>query len=82
MFEIGPVLAIDDVVANKVGALHSGAAARDFLDVDSIRRSKRFTDPRLLQIAAEHDPRVEEVTFADQLGLVSTINPGSITEYG
>lgn len=56
MFEIGPVLAIDDVVANKVGALHSGAVARDFLDVDSIRRSERFTDPRLLQLAAEHDP--------------------------
>lgn len=53
-----------------------------FLDVDSIRRSKRFTDPRLLQLAAKHDPGVEEVTFADQLGLVSTINPGSATEYG
>ncbi len=82
MFDIGPVLAIDDAVANKVGALYSRAAARDFLDVDSIRRSERFTDPRLLQLAAEHDPGFDEDTFADQLGLVSTISPGSVTEYG
>ena len=82
MFDIGPVLAIDDAVANKVGALYSRAAARDFLDVDSIRRSERFTDPQLLQLAAEHDPGFEESTFADQLGLVSTISPGSVTDYG
>lgn len=41
---IGPVLALEDAVANKVWALYSGAAARDFLDVDAIRTSGRFTD--------------------------------------
>ena len=56
MFDIGPVLAIDDAVANKVGAVYSRAAVRDFLDVDSIRRSERFSDPELLRLAAEHDP--------------------------
>lgn len=71
MFDIGPVLAIDDAVANKVGAVYSRAAARDFLDVDSIRRSERFSDPELLRLAAEHDPGFEDGTFADQRGLVS-----------
>jgi hypothetical protein len=82
MFDIGPVLAVDDAVANKVGAVYSRAAVRDFLDVDSIRRSERFSDPELLRLAAEHDPGFEDGTFADQLGLVSTISSDSVAEYG
>lgn len=82
MFDIGPVLAIDDAVANKVGAVYSRAAARDFLDVDSIRRSERFSDPELLRLAAEHDPGFDDATFADQIGLVSTISSGAVADYG
>ncbi|MBK8445468.1 MAG: nucleotidyl transferase AbiEii/AbiGii toxin family protein [Micropruina sp.] len=81
-FDIGPVLAIDDAVANKVGAVYSRAAARDFLDVDSIRQSDRFTDPELLRLAAEHDPGFDNATFADQLALVSTVGSGSVADYG
>lgn len=81
-FDIGPVLAMDDAVANKVGALYSRAAPRDFLDVDSIRRSDLFSDPELLNLAAEHDPGFEAAMFADQLALVSNLDPSSVADYG
>jgi len=42
--DVGPVLARDDAVANKVGALSSRAEARDFLDVDAIRKSGVYSD--------------------------------------
>lgn len=82
MLDVGPVLAIDDAVANKVGALDSRGAARDFLDVDSIRRSGRFTAPELLRLAAEHDPGFDDATFAGQLGLVARLGPDAVAEYG
>lgn len=80
--EVGPVLALTDAVANKVGALYSRAAARDFLDVDAIRQSGRFADAELLRLAAEHDPGFDPLMFADQLGLVATVRPSLAAEYG
>lgn len=80
--EVGPVLALTDAVANKVGALYSRAAARDFLDVDAIRQSGRFTDKELLHLAAEHDPGFDPLMFANQLGLVATLRPSLLAEYG
>jgi hypothetical protein len=80
--EVGPVLALTDAVANKVGALYSRAAARDFLDVDAIRQSGRFTDKELLHLAAEHDPGFDLLMFANQLGLVATLRPSLVAEYG
>lgn len=80
-FSVGPVLAIEDAVANKVAALYSRAAARDFLDVDSIRQSGRFSDAELLRLAADHDPGFEDVMFAEQLRLVANLDPALVAEY-
>lgn len=52
--ELGPVLAIEDAVANKVGALFSRGEPRDYLDVDAIRESGRFADDQLLALATQH----------------------------
>ncbi|MBF4564614.1 hypothetical protein [Plantibacter sp. VKM Ac-2876] len=49
---VGPVLGLDDAVANKVSALYSRAEARDYLDVDAIRTSGKFTDADLVAAAA------------------------------
>lgn len=80
--QVGPVLALPDAVANKVGALYSRAAARDFLDVDTIRQSGRFTDNELLRLAVEHDPGFDPTLFAEQLGQVTTLRASALTEYG
>ncbi len=55
IFDIGPVLSLDDAVGNKIAALYSRGEPRDYLDVDAIRRSRRFTDQQLLAAAAERD---------------------------
>jgi hypothetical protein len=80
--QVGPVLALEDAVANKVGALFNRAAARDYLDVDTIRQSGRFSDEDLLRLAVEHDPGFDPVLFAEQLGQVLTVRASALTEYG
>jgi len=66
-FEIGPVLHPDDAVANKVCALFGRGAVRDYIDVDGIMRSGRYSMPRLLELAVEHDPGFRADMFADAL---------------
>jgi hypothetical protein len=79
---IGAVLDAEDAVANKVSALYSRAEARDFLDVDAIRRSGRFTDETLLADAAERDPGFEAWMFARQLREVRRLDVSRVEEYG
>lgn len=79
---IGPVLALRDAVGSKVAAVYSRGEARDFLDLDAIRRSGRFTDPDLLALAKEHDPGFEFGHFVDQLQWVNRIRPGRTSSYG
>lgn len=82
VFPVGPVLDIEDAVASKVGALYSRGEPRDFLDVDAIRRSGRFTDEVLLEAAANHDPGFDTTMFAQQLMLVDRLGPDDVSEYG
>ncbi|MGV1010454.1 MAG: nucleotidyl transferase AbiEii/AbiGii toxin family protein [Dermatophilaceae bacterium] len=79
--EVGPVLALEDAIANKIGALYSRAAARDYIDVDAIRRSGPFSDAQLLQLAAEHDPGFDPVIFAEQLDHVAELRAATFAEY-
>src|ERR1700722_10162399 len=58
--EIGPVLHADDAVANKMAALYGRALARDFLDIDMILESGRYTRERLLELAAAADPGFDQ----------------------
>jgi hypothetical protein len=64
MLEIGPVLHADDAVANKMAALYGRALARDFLDVDAILASGRYTPERLLDLAAAADTGFDKQLFA------------------
>ena len=48
---IGPVLDADDAVANKVCALFGRAEVRDYVDVDAILASGRYTKDDLLALA-------------------------------
>ncbi|MEO7420862.1 MAG: hypothetical protein ABIU87_00515 [Ornithinibacter sp.] len=79
---VGPVLDVQDAVANKLGALYSRAAPRDYLDVDAIRQSERFSDAELLRLAVGHDPGFDPVLFAEQLSRATTVPASALTEYG
>jgi hypothetical protein len=82
MLEVGPVLHADDAVANKMAALYGRALARDFLDVDAILTSGRYTSERLLELAAAADTGFDEQLFASALGALTQITDAAFTEYG
>ncbi|MET4783435.1 nucleotidyl transferase AbiEii/AbiGii toxin family protein [Glaciihabitans sp. UYNi722] len=82
IFSVGPVLSVEDAVGGKVSALYTRNEARDYIDVDSIRASGRFTDAELMSAARERDAGFEVGMFAQQLDQVQRIDPRRFEEYG
>lgn len=78
---IGEVLTLDDAVGNKVAAVFSRGEARDFLDVDAIRKSGRFSDARLVELAAERDGGVTTAMLAVQLDRIRRIDARAAHRY-
>lgn len=64
--EEGPILADDELAADKLLALFGRAAARDFVDVAAL--ASRYGLERLCELAAEKDPGFERSVLADMLG--------------
>lgn len=64
--EIGPVLDVKDAVANKMTALYSRGECRDFIDIDLVLVSGRFTRDEVLSLgdAREVEPMDREVLAA------------------
>lgn len=79
---VGPVLSLTDAVGSKVGALYSRAEARDYLDVDAIRQSGRFTDEQLVTAASERDPGFDIAMFSRQLAAAARLQPAQVARYG
>lgn len=79
--EVGPVLALRDVIGSKICALYGRIAPRDFLDVDAIRSAGIFSDPELIEIAAEHDTGFDSRMFAEQLHGVRNLTEKDVSEY-
>ncbi len=82
LLDVGPVLSLADAVGNKVSALYSRAEPRDYLDVDAIRASGRFSDEQLLTEAAERNPGFEVGMFAEQLAGVRRLTLPDVRPYG
>lgn len=82
LLEVGPVLHLDDAVANKMCALYGRALPRDFLDIDSIVTSRRFTREQLLALASNADGGFDPRGFAHALGALNQITDAAFGEYG
>lgn len=80
--EVGPVLAVEDAVANKVAALYSRAEARDYLDVDAIRSSGRYSDAQLIALGENADPGFDRSMFAERLEMSEHLQPREVSIYG
>lgn len=80
--DVGPVLSIEDAVGSKVGALYSRTEARDYIDIDAIRATGRFSDDELITAAANRDDGFDIQLFANQLEQVQRITPDRFAEYG
>lgn len=76
------MLAIEDAVANKVAALYSRGESRDYLDVDAIRSSARFTDDQLIELASNSDPGFNTQMFAERLRGASRLKEEAVDVYG
>jgi hypothetical protein len=82
MLAIGPVLHPDDAVANKVCALFSRAQARDYIDVDAVLRSGRYSSDDLLALARSHDPGFDTTVFVTALRAIRRLPAAEFTPYG
>ena len=82
VLDLGPVLARDDAVANKVGALYSRGQARDYIDVDAALRSGSYSREQLLELATGHDPGFDLPHFAQALRAVRRLPIAEFTAYG
>ena len=82
LMEVGPVLSIEDAVGNKMAALFSRAESRDYLDVDAIRRSGRYSDDELLDLARGADADFDTEWFSRNLENAERIQPEEVLVYG
>ncbi|WP_166354978.1 nucleotidyl transferase AbiEii/AbiGii toxin family protein [Phytoactinopolyspora limicola] len=80
--EIGSVLHQDDAVANKFCALFGRGEVRDYIDVDSIVRSGRYSSAELMGLAAQHDPGFDVEMFAEALLAVERFPNSAYAPYG
>lgn len=70
---VGPVLHPDDAVANKICAPFGRAEVRDYVDVDAILTSGRYTEVELLGLAVDHDPGFDQLRFAEALAAIDRL---------
>lgn len=78
---IGPVAHLDDA-AGKVEALYGRAEVRDFIDVDALLTSGRYTRERLLHLAAARDGGFDRDVFAQMLDALPIYPDAELTAYG
>ncbi len=79
---IGPVLHPDDAVAGKMDALFNRWAPRDYLDIDAILGSGRYSQQQLITIATYHNPGFDSTMFAESLSFLRRIPDRDFTAYG
>jgi hypothetical protein len=79
---IGPVLHPDDAIMNKMRALYERALARDFIDIDAVIRSGRYTPADLLRLAERSDITFNRTRFADALGQAQLLDDDDFAPYG
>ena len=70
--ELGPMIASEELAADKTLALFGRAAARDFVDVFAL--SEVFGQDRLLELAAEKDRGFDKQHFAEALAAFSRLD--------
>jgi hypothetical protein len=80
--DVGAVLDIDDAVGSKVSALYGRHYPRDFLDVDSIRQSGRYSDEELLNAAEAQDPGFDREYFSHILAGAEYLTVEEVGVYG
>ena len=79
---IGPVLALDDAVGLKVGALHDRGTHRDFIDVHAAHTRGGYSLHELERLGAAHLLRFTPGELLDRLDAVEFLDDETFTAYG
>lgn len=79
---IGPVVHVDDVAGGKMEALFTRAEARDFIDIDAMLTSGRFTRGKLQELAASRDAGFDLRVLADMLAAIDIYPDTEFSAYG
>jgi Nucleotidyl transferase AbiEii toxin, Type IV TA system len=79
---IGPVVHVDDVAGGKMEALFTRAEARDFIDIDAMVISGRFTRTKLQELAASRDAGFDLRVLADMLAVIDIYPDAEFSGYG
>lgn len=82
VMQIGLVLSEQEAVSNKMDALYSRGEARDYLDVDSIRRSGRFTDAELVDMLRKSDAGLDKDYLIQAVERVEVLQLETVSAYG
>jgi hypothetical protein len=81
-FEVGPVLDVRDAVAGKMSALWSRGETRDFIDIDAVVRSGRFSRDEVLAIGDKQEALpFDRAMLADRFRSVRAKTPESFEAY-
>jgi hypothetical protein len=80
--DIGPVLHLDDVAIGKMSALYTRAEPRDFIDVDALVRSGRYSGDDLCRLEAAADDGFTTGVLAEVFMLLSHYPDRRFTAYG
>jgi hypothetical protein len=81
-FEIGPVLDVRDAVAGKMSALWSRGETRDFIDIDAVVQSGRFSRAEVLAIGDKQEALpFDREMLADRFRSVQDRKPDEFEAY-
>jgi hypothetical protein len=83
---VGPVLSLDDAVANKVGALYSRADARDYLDAIKERLGDWAAELRSSEAeqtaTPQLDPELQRIVDLNKLSYPTSASEMRLPEHG
>ncbi len=82
LFELGPVLTLDDAVGLKVRPLADRALHRDFIDVHAAAVKAGYTWPDLESLGARHSPNWSLADLADRLYAIELRDDVTFAAYG
>ena len=80
IMDVGPVLAIEDVIGSKICALASRAEVRDF--VDTAAALQRYSVDQLIGLARRLDPGLADQDFADAGRRLDRLSDSVFARYG
>jgi hypothetical protein len=82
MMEIGPVLHADDMAAGKMSALYTRAEPRDFLDVNAVVASGRYTPDAMCDLAEAADAGFDRAVLAQVFAMLERYPDRRFAAYG